>query len=105
MKLMSIRLCNFRNNFTGKHQKLSQRGESVILTIIHGNNGAGKTTLLNIYLVLYTKPIPTTSIDKLVNKPITEAQPGQPVDQKLHLNTTANANDSSGYVVHMVILT
>lgn len=82
MKLMSIRLCNFRQ-FYGKTPEIVLAWGERNTTIIHGNNGAGKTTLLNAFTwVLYEKFTPAfASVDKLVNKrAITEAQPGQPVE-------------------------
>lgn len=82
MKLMSIRLCNFRQ-FYGKTPEIVLAWGERNTTIIHGNNGAGKTTLLNAFTwVLYERFTPAfASIDKLVNKrAITEVQPGQPVE-------------------------
>jgi DNA sulfur modification protein DndD len=76
MKLMSIRLCNFRQ-FYGKTPELLLAFGERNTTIIHGNNGAGKTTLLNAFTwVLYEKfTAAFASEDQLVNKrAITEAK-------------------------------
>lgn len=75
MKLMSIRLCNFRQ-FYGKTPEVILSSGERNTTIIHGNNGAGKTTLLNAFTwVLYEKfSAAFASEDNLVNKrAITEA--------------------------------
>ncbi len=82
MKLMSIKLCNFRQ-FYGKTLEIMLASGERNTTIIHGNNGAGKTTLLNAFTwVLYEKfSAAFASVDKLVNKrAITEAEPGEPVE-------------------------
>ena len=76
MKLMSIRLCNFRQ-FYGKTPEIFIAYGEQNATIIHGNNGAGKTTLLNAFTwVLYEKfSTAFASEDQLVNKrAITEAR-------------------------------
>jgi DNA sulfur modification protein DndD len=76
MKLMSIRLCNFRQ-FYGKTPELLLAFGERNTTIIHGNNGAGKTTLLNAFTwVLYEKfTTAFASEDQLINKrAITEAK-------------------------------
>jgi len=69
MKLMSIRLCNFRQ-FYGKTPEIILSSGERNTTIIHGNNGAGKTTLLNAFTwVLYEKfTAAFASEDNLVNK-------------------------------------
>jgi DNA sulfur modification protein DndD len=69
MKLMSIRLCNFRQ-FYGKTPEIILAFGECNTTIIHGNNGAGKTTLLNAFTwVLYEKfSAAFASEDQLVNK-------------------------------------
>ncbi|GBF82945.1 AAA family ATPase [Aphanothece sacrum] len=55
MKLLSIRLCNFRQ-FYGKTPEINLASGQRNTTIIHGNNGAGKTTLLNAFTwVLYER--------------------------------------------------
>ncbi len=82
MKLMSIKLCNFRQ-FYGKTPEIMLASGERNTTIIHGNNGAGKTTLLNAFTwVLYEKfSAAFASVDKLVNKrAISEAEPGEPVE-------------------------
>src|SRR4028119_1141137 len=69
MKLMSIRLCNFRQ-FYGKTPEIVLAFGERNTTIIHGNNGAGKTTLLNAFTwVLYEKfSAAFASEDQLINK-------------------------------------
>ncbi len=55
MKLLSIKLCNFRQ-FYGATPEIVLAGGNKNTTIIHGNNGSGKTTLLNAFTwVLYEK--------------------------------------------------
>lgn len=76
MKLISIRLCNFRQ-FYGKTPEIFLASGERNTTIIHGNNGAGKTTLLNAFTwVLYEKfSAAFASEEQLVNKrAITETQ-------------------------------
>lgn len=76
MKLISIRLCNFRQ-FYGKTPEIILASGERNTTIIHGNNGAGKTTILNAFTwVLYEKfSAAFSSEEQLVNKrAITEAQ-------------------------------
>jgi len=82
MRLMSIKLCNFRQ-FYGKTPEIMLASGERNTTIIHGNNGAGKTTLLNAFTwVLYEKfSAAFASVDKLVNKrAIIEAELGEPVE-------------------------
>src|SRR4028118_352934 len=69
MKLMSIRLCNFRQ-FHGRTPEIHFAFGERNTTIIHGNNGAGKTTLLNAFTwVLHEKfSAAFASEDQLVNK-------------------------------------
>jgi DNA sulfur modification protein DndD len=69
MKLISIRLCNFRQ-FYGKTPEIHLSFGEQNITIIHGNNGAGKTTLLNAFTwVLYEKfSAAFASEEQLVNK-------------------------------------
>ncbi|HEY9637215.1 MAG TPA: AAA family ATPase [Coleofasciculaceae cyanobacterium] len=69
MKLLSIRLCNFRQ-FYGKTPEIFLSFGERNTTIIHGNNGAGKTTLLNAFTwVLYEKfTAAFASEEQLVNK-------------------------------------
>lgn len=82
MKLISIKLCNFRQ-FYGKTPEIFLANGERNTTIIHGNNGAGKTTILNAFTwVLYEKfSAAFASVDQLVNKQaITEVTPGEPVE-------------------------
>lgn len=82
MKLISLRLCNFRQ-FYGKTPELILASGEQNTTVIHGNNGAGKTTLLNAFTwVLYEKfSAAFTSEDQLVNKrAIAESSFGEAVD-------------------------
>ncbi|AFZ12420.1 hypothetical protein Cri9333_1528 [Crinalium epipsammum PCC 9333] len=83
MKLISIKLCNFRQFYgTSKTIELACNYERNT-TVIHGNNGAGKTGLLNAFTwVLYEKfTAAFASSEQLVNKrAIAESQPGQPVE-------------------------
>lgn len=69
MKLLSIRLCNFRQ-FYGKTPEIFLASGEQNTTIIHGNNGAGKTTLLNAFTwVLYERfSAAFASEEQLVNK-------------------------------------
>ena len=69
MKLISIRLCNFRQ-FYGKTPEILLSFGERNTTIIYGNNGAGKTTLLNAFTwVLYEKfSAAFASENQLVNK-------------------------------------
>lgn len=82
MKLISIRLCNFRQ-FYGKTPEIFLASGQQNTTIIHGNNGAGKTTLLNAFTwVLYEKfTAAFASEEQLVNKrAVTEAAHKDVVD-------------------------
>lgn len=55
MKLLSLKLCNFRQ-FYGKTPGIYLASNAKNTTIIHGNNGSGKTTLLNAFTwVFYEK--------------------------------------------------
>lgn len=69
MKLLSIRLCNFRQ-FYGKTPEIILASGKQNTTIVHGNNGAGKTTLLNAFTwVLYEQfTAAFSSPDLLINK-------------------------------------
>ncbi|HAC63003.1 MAG TPA: ATP-binding protein [Cyanothece sp. UBA12306] len=82
MKILSIKLCNFRQ-FYGKTPEIILASGERNTTIIHGNNGAGKTTLLNTFTwVLYERfTAAFTSPELLINKrAITEAQVGASVE-------------------------
>ena len=48
MKLLSIKLCNFRQ-FYGTTPEIILASDGKNTTMIHGNNGSGKTTLLNAF--------------------------------------------------------
>jgi DNA sulfur modification protein DndD len=63
MKLMSIRLCNFRQ-FYGKTPEIFLAFGERNTTIIHGNNGAGKTTLLNALPGFYMRSLVLLSLRK-----------------------------------------
>ena len=82
MKLMSVKLCNFRQ-FYGKTPEIVLANGEHNTTIIHGNNGAGKTTLLNAFTwVMYEKfSAAFASEEQLVNKrAIAEASVKEPVE-------------------------
>ncbi len=82
MKLISIKLCNFRQ-FYGKTPEINLASGEKNTTIIHGNNGAGKTTLLNAFTwVLYEQfTAAFTSPELLINKQaITEVDTGVSVE-------------------------
>jgi DNA sulfur modification protein DndD len=81
MKLISIRLCNFRQ-FYGKTPEIFLASGKQNTTVFHGNNGSGKTTLMNAFTwVLYEKFSAAFAVnDKLVNKrALAEAEPGKAV--------------------------
>ncbi|MGB3403830.1 MAG: AAA family ATPase [Microcoleaceae cyanobacterium] len=81
MKLISIRLCNFRQ-FYGKTPEIFIASGKQNTTVFHGNNGAGKTTLMNAFTwVLYEKFSAAFAVnDQLVNKrALAEAEPGKAV--------------------------
>jgi DNA sulfur modification protein DndD len=83
MKLLSLRLCNFRQ-FYGQTPEIRLAIESDRnTTVIHGNNGAGKTTLLNAFTwTLYGKfTAAFAESDRLVNsRAIAESRQDAPVD-------------------------
>ncbi|GET42506.1 AAA family ATPase [Microseira wollei] len=81
MRLISIKLCNFRQ-FYGETPEIVLASGEQNTTIVHGNNGAGKTTLMNAFTwVLYEKfSAAFAAQDQLVNKrAITEAAQGRAV--------------------------
>jgi DNA sulfur modification protein DndD len=69
MKLISLRLCNFRQ-FYGKTPEIKLAAGEKNATIIHGNNGAGKTTILNAFTwILYERFTPAFGASNLlINK-------------------------------------
>ncbi|MBP0016864.1 MAG: AAA family ATPase [Cyanobacteria bacterium SBLK] len=82
MKLISLKLCNFRQ-FYGKTPLIKLANGERNTTVIHGNNGSGKTTLLNAFTwVLYEKfTAAFASPDSLINKrAIQEANIGTSVE-------------------------
>jgi DNA sulfur modification protein DndD len=83
MKLISIRLCNFRS-FYGKTPEIILAGGDIRnTTIIHGNTGAGKTSLSNAFTwVLYEKFSAAFAFpEQLVNKrAVAEAQKGESIE-------------------------
>jgi len=83
MRLISLKLCNFRGFYGKTPEILFAHGEERNTTIIHGNNGAGKTSLLNAFTwVLYEKfTAAFASEESLVNKrAISEANPNERVE-------------------------
>ncbi len=88
MKLISLKLCNFRQ-FYGKTSEITFANGDRNTTILHGNNGAGKTTLLNAFTwVLYEKfTAAFASPHLLINKrAITEANLGASVECWVEVN-------------------
>lgn len=82
MKLLSLKLCNFRP-FHGEHRLLFAKARDRNITVIHGNNGSGKTAVLNAFTwVLYEKfTAALASPEQLVNrKAIAEVKVGKTVD-------------------------
>ncbi len=82
MKLISLRLCNFRQ-FYGKTPEIKLAAGEKNATIIHGNNGAGKTTILNAFTwILYERFTPAFAAPSLlINKrSILEANPNTNVE-------------------------
>lgn len=83
MKLLSLRLCNFRQFYGQTPEIVLTSGDRRKITVIHGNNGAGKTGLLNAFTwVLYEKfTAAFASEDQLVNKrAIAEAKVGAKIE-------------------------
>ncbi|MBW4695610.1 MAG: AAA family ATPase [Lyngbya sp. HA4199-MV5] len=81
MKLLSLRICNFRP-FYGEHSLTLAKSEERNITVIHGNNGSGKTALLNAFTwALYEKfTAALASPEQLVNRrAIAEANVDQPI--------------------------
>jgi DNA sulfur modification protein DndD len=82
MKLISIKLCNFRSFYGITPEIMLADSEIVNTTVIYGNNGAGKTSLLNAFTwVLYERfSAAFASTEQLVNKrAIAQAQNGEAV--------------------------
>ncbi len=83
MKLISLRLKNFRQ-FYGETPEITLAGsDRKKITIIHGNNGSGKTTLLNAFTWVLFGTFTTAfkETDELVNKrAVVEASAGESVD-------------------------
>jgi DNA sulfur modification protein DndD len=69
MKLISLKLCNFRQFYGRTPEIFLASGESNT-TVIHGNNGAGKTSLLNAFTwVMYEQfTAAFAASEQLVNK-------------------------------------
>lgn len=83
MKLISIKLFNFRCFYQQTPEIVLARSDDRNITIVHGNNGTGKTSLLNGFTwVLYDKfTAAFADPEQLVNRQaIAEAQPNQPVE-------------------------
>ncbi|MEG4319265.1 MULTISPECIES: AAA family ATPase [unclassified Microcoleus] len=101
MKLISIKLCNFRQ-FHGTTPEIKLSWGAKNITVIHGNNGAGKTALINAFTwVLYDKFSAAFAAEKqLVNKrAITEAKPGKPVECSVEI---VFEHDSKRYQVKRI---
>ncbi|MBD2576596.1 AAA family ATPase [Oscillatoria sp. FACHB-1406] len=69
MKLLSLRLCNFRQFYGTTPEIVLASGERNT-TVFHGNNGAGKTTILNAFTwILYDRfTAAFASPKQLINK-------------------------------------
>lgn len=82
MRLLSIKLFNFRQFWGEVELELaSQSGQSI--TVIHGNNGAGKTTLLNAFTwVLYGQHTGAFASPEqhINNRSIAQAAPNSRID-------------------------
>lgn len=81
MKLLSLKLFNFRQFWGEVSLELAYQGGRS-LTVIHGNNGAGKTTLLNTFTwVLYDQFSAAFAAGPLINsRAVAEAAPGELVE-------------------------
>ncbi|RZM79147.1 AAA family ATPase [Leptolyngbya iicbica] len=81
MKLLSVKLFNFRQFWGEVALDLAHQGDRTT-TIIHGNNGAGKTTLLNAFTwVLYESFSAAFAAGPLVNnRALAEAPAGSRVE-------------------------
>lgn len=81
MKLISLKLFNFRQFWGEVELGLAYQGERRT-TVIHGNNGAGKTTLLNAFTwVLYGETSAAFAPGPMVNsRAVAEAEAGKSVD-------------------------
>jgi DNA sulfur modification protein DndD len=83
MKLISIKLFNFRCFYQQTPEIMLARLDDRNITIMHGNNGTGKTSLLNAFTwVLYEKfTAAFGDPEQLVNRQaIAESQLNQPVE-------------------------
>jgi DNA sulfur modification protein DndD len=83
MKLISIKLCNFRSFYGVTPEIMLADSDITNTTVIHGNNGAGKTSLLNAFTwVLYERfSAAFASTEQLVNKrAIARSHDGEPVE-------------------------
>ncbi|MDJ1181264.1 AAA family ATPase [Roseofilum sp. BLCC_M91] len=92
MKVLSIRLCNFRQ-FYGQTPEVQFASGDRNITIVHGNNGAGKTTLLNAFTwVLYERfTAAFAAPEQLVNKrALSEGKDGKAVKCSVELQFEHN---------------
>ncbi|MEE3719602.1 AAA family ATPase [Tumidithrix elongata RA019] len=83
MKLISIKLFNFRCFYQQTPEIVLARSDDRNITVMHGNNGTGKTSLLNGFTwVLYEKfTAAFGDPEQLVNRQaIAESQPNQAVE-------------------------
>jgi len=81
MKLLTLKLFNFRQFWGEVSLELAHQGKRSV-TIIHGNNGAGKTTLLNAFTwVLYEQFSAAFAPGPLINnRALAEAAAGTRVE-------------------------
>jgi DNA sulfur modification protein DndD len=82
MRLISLKLCNFRQ-FYGRTPEISFASGQQNTTIIHGNNGAGKTTILNAFTwVLYENFTAAFASSELLvnNRAINEVKVGRAIE-------------------------